>query len=359
MANLTPTNLLLGFASVGEKFAKPEFRMPNTAALSTANLGDQLMTPFSQLRTREDRATWFDFQISKADEGKTERLYNHTGNRIDSERRQVTWASVVDTFSISEKQCDNNSQGFAGVFANGILNSLQKNLVKFDNAFIAKLKADVTQINAGGLGTRGGWNATDNIFEIAAAQKDYVMALIEANMNNNDYNDQFIALVDSLMAIDAAKLMNQGVGNATNLAYQYGNTNMVKTSKQLYSGYDGCALVFPAGLVGLTTWIPKQNRKAIDEEKAMTTVNGDVGSISVPIYDAAGNVVNTLDAAISIYTQRADTSEANGSKQDLLTQVEISWDYAYLSAPLSAARAIGDFAGKTDSVVYSYGVVAD
>jgi hypothetical protein len=57
--------------------------------------------------------------------------------------------------------------------------------------------------------------------------------------------------------------------------------------------------------------------------------------------------VFTIDAALSIYTKRADTSAANGSKQDLLTQVEISWDYAYDSAPLSTTD---------ESVVYSFGV---
>jgi len=356
MANLTPTNLLLGFEAVNEEFQKPEFRVPNTAALSTAIVGKQNLNPFAELRTREDRATWFDFQISKADEGKTERLFDHSGGSMDSLRRQISWGTVVDTFSISEKQCDNNSHGFAGVFQTGIKNSIQKNLVKFDNAFLALLKADVTQINLGGLSGRGSWDAANNIFQILNSQKDYMMALIEANMNNNDYNEQLIALVDSLLFIDAMKQMNQGAGNATNLAYQFGNTNLVKTSKQLYSGFDGSAIVFPAGMVGLTTWIPKQNRGAIDEERAMTNPNGDVGNISIPIYDQEGNVMDTLDAAISIYTKRADTSARNGNKQDMLTEVEVSWDYAYLSAPLSAARATGDFAGKTDSVVYAYGV---
>ena len=79
----------------------------------------------------------------------------------------------------------------------------------------------------------------------------------------------------------------------------------------------------------------------------MTTVNGDLGSIEVPIYDDKGNVAYTIDAAVSIYTKRADTSLSNGSKQDLLTEVELSWDYAYMSAPLSAVG---------ESVVYAFGL---
>jgi len=356
MAQLTPTNLLLGFSKVSEKFQQPEFRMPNTAALSTAYLGEKLMNPMSSLRTREDRATWYDFMISKADESKTERLYNHSGASMDSLRRQITWGSVVDTFSISEKQCDNNSMEFSDVFAKGVLNSIQKNMVKFDNAFLALLKADVTQINSGGLGDRGTFNTTDNIMELEQAQKDYWATMIEANFNANDYNDQIIVLGDQLAFIDMVKAANQGVANSTNLAYQFGNVSLVKTNKAVYSGYDGSAIAFPADLVGLFTWIPKQNRKPLDENAAMKDYNGSKGQISVPIYDAKGGVAFTLDAAISAYTLRADTSSLNGNKQDLLTQVEISWDYAYLAAPLSTARATGAFAGKTDSVVYSYGL---
>lgn len=358
MANLTPTNLLLGFSKVTEKFQEPEFRMPNTAALSTAYLGEKLMNPMSELRTREDRQTWFDFLISKADEGQTERLHNHSGSRMDSLRRQITWGTVVDTFSISEIQCYNNSSSFDEVFAKGVLNSIQKNMVKFDDAFMVLLKAAKTQINLGGLGDRGGWNAATDIMEIANAQRDYWSAMIEANLQANDYNGSLIALTDTLAFIDMMKAQNQGTQNAVNLAYQFGNINLVKTNKQIYSGYDGSAIVFPADLVGLYTWIPKQYRKDIDLDDAMKSTNGSKGRITVPIYDQNGNLAYNLEACISIYTARANTTANNGNKDDMLSQVQISWDYAYMDAPLSTARATGDFADKTDSVVHAFGLLS-
>lgn len=344
---MTPTNLLQGIAKVSNRLNQPEFRMPNTAAVSTAYIGDLLDTPMNELRPREDRATWFDWVVAKADEGKTERLYNHSGGRMDSARNQITWGSVVDTFSISMKQLDNNNFSFPDVFAKGILNSIQKNLVKFDNAFLALLLADRTQVNGADFGVRGTFNAIDHVFELAADQADYWPQLIESTLQDNNYSDQLIVLSDSIAFIDMMRAMNQGAGNSTNLFWQYGNSKVVKTNKTLLSGYNGSAIAAPANMLGLFPWIPKQNRKPIDEEKAMSTPNGDLGSIQVPIYDDKGNVVYTIDAALSIYTVRADTSAANGSKQDLLTQVEISWDYAYMSAPLSVA---------TESVVYGFGL---
>jgi len=355
MANLTPTNLLMGLSNVSEDFKRAEFRMPNTAALSTAYIGKQTENPMAEIRKREDRATWFDFGIRKADEGETERTALHTAASMDSLRRQLTWGSVVDGFSISEKQCDNNTQGYAGVFSSGLKNSIFNNLSKMDNAFMALIKADVSEINLGGLNGLGAWSAADNIFEIEADQSEYALAIMEANMNNNDYNDQFIALVDSVGFINASKALNQGSQNAVNMYWQLGNTKLVKTNKQIYSGYNGSMLMFPQNQVGITPWIPKQNRQPINEMAAMTP-NGSFGSVQVPIYDQDGNVAYSIDVALSMYTTRANTSTRNGSKQDLLTQIEVSWDYAYMSAPLSSLRTTGDFVGKSDSVVYSFGV---
>jgi hypothetical protein len=347
MANMTPTNLLQGIAKVAKRFNEPEFRLPNSAAVSTARLGDVLDSPMSELRTREDRATYMDWIVSKADEGATERLYNHSAGRIDSNRSQITWGSVVDGFSISMKQLDNNNFSFDEVFAKGILNSIRNNLSKFDTAFLTLLLADKTGVNLADFGDRGSFNAADDIFEIAADQTPYWLQMVEATLGSNNYNNDLIVIADSIAHIDMMRAYNQGAANSVNTAWQYGRTNVVHSNRQIFTGYNGSAIAMPSGMAGLFTWIPKQNRKALDVEKAMTTVNGDLGSIQVPIMDSMGNVVYTIDAALSVYTKRADTSQSNGSKQDLLTEVELSWDYAYNSAPLSTAN---------ESVVYGFGM---
>lgn len=353
MANLTPTNLLAGLSVVNEKYQGAEWRAPDTAALSTAYTAEKANPNLAELRKREDRTVNYDFPIRKASSGGVERVYNFTGNRMDSLRTALSWQTYTETFSISEKQLDNNTISYEQTFANGVKTSVFNLMKRFDDWFIAQLLADATQINVGGI--RGTWNSTDYIMEIQADQKDYWKEQIEANMNNNEYRGQLTVLADAISFVDMVRSLNQGEMNSTNLSYQFGSGELIKTSKSLLTDYDGSAIAFPSELVGVVPWIPKQNRKPLNPEKAMS-YNGDKGSISVPILNDKGQVMFSIDAAIAMYTERADTSSANGSKQDLLSQVEISWDMAYLSAPLSTFRATGDFAGKTDSVVYTYGL---
>lgn len=356
MANLTPTNLLAAIARVTEKYNSSEFRMPDTAALSTAYIGEKTNPSLAAMRMREDRETYYDFPIRKAEGSATQRTALHTGDRNDSLRTQLVWQTFVDTFSISMKQLDNNTISFEEAFAKGVQSCVMNNLKDADDWFIAQLLADKTQINVNGV--RANWNTDNYDLELASAQKDYWKEQIEANMGNNEYSGELMIIADSLAHIDMTRSLNQGAGNSVNLGYQFGGGAITKTSKTILSGYDGSAIAFPMEQAGVFQWIPKQNRKAINTEKAMSSEVGDFGSMQIPVMDDKGNVKYTVDAAMSMYAKRADTSSNNGNAQDVLYQIEISWDMAYLSAPLSSFRATGDFAGLTDSVVYTYGLQA-
>ena len=356
MANLTPTNLLAAIARVSEKYMSGEFRMPDTAALSTAYIGEKTNPSLAALRTREDRATNYDFPIRKSQGTATGRTALHTGNRTDSLRTAITWKTVIDTFSISMKQLDNNTISFEEAFAKGVKSCVMNNLKEADDWFIAQLIADKTQINVGGV--RGTWDSTNYDMALDASQQDYWKEQVEANMSNNEYSGELMIIADSLAYIDMTRSLNQGAGNAVNLGYQFGGGSIVKTSKSILSGttYNGSAIAFPMDMAGLFQWIPKQNRKALIMDKAISSEVGDFGSISVPVVDDKGAVKYTIDAAISMYAKRTDTSSYNGSAQDVLYQIEISWDMAYMSAPLSSFRATGDFASKSDSVIYTFGL---
>jgi hypothetical protein len=354
MANLTPTNLLAAIARVTEKYTKAEFRMPDTAALATAYIGEKTNPSLAAMRTREDRATNYDFPIRKADDSLTERLALHTGSATDSLRVALTWESFVDAFSISAKQLDNNTISFEESFAKGVQSCVMNNLKKADDWFVAQLLADKTQINVGGI--RGTWDAINYDMALDANQQDYWKEQVEANMGNNEYSGELMIIADSLAHIDMTRSLNQGEMNAVNLGYQFGGGSITKTSKTLLSGYNGSAIAFPMDHAGVFQWIPKQNRKPLDRVKAISSEVGDFGSIVIPVMDDKGNVAYTVDAAISMYAKRTDTSSRNGQKQDVLYQIEISWDMAYLSAPLSGFRATGGFAGKTDSTIYTFGL---
>lgn len=354
MANLTPTNVLSGIARVTEAYSNAEFRMPDTAALATAFIGEKTNPSLAALRLREDRATFYDFAIRKSDSSETDRKALHTGGRNDSQRTELIWESFVDTFSISMKQLDNNTFTWEEAFAKGVKSCVMNNLKKADDWFIAQLLADKTQINVGGI--RGTWDNINYNMALDANQQDYWKEQVEANMGNNEYSTELMIIADSLAHIDMVRSLNQGIGNSVNLGYQFGGGEIVKTSKSLLSGFNGSAISFPMDLAGVFQWIPKQNRKGIDMQKAISSEVGDFGSIQIPIVDDKGNVKYTIDAAMSMYAKRTDTSGENGNEQDVLYQIEISWDMAYFSAPLSAFRATGDFAGKTDSTIYTFGL---
>jgi hypothetical protein len=353
MANLTPTNLLAGLSVLTEKYQGAEWRMPDTAALSTAYTAQKANPDLQSLRTREDRTVNYDFPIRKSSSSGTARAALHTGSRTDSLRTALSWQSYTETFSISEKQLDNNTISYENAFAKGVQSCVFNLLKRFDDWFIAQLIADKTQINVGGV--RGTWDSTNYNMKLDADQQDYWKEQIEANMGNNEYGTELTIIADSLSFIDMVRSLNQGQMNATNLSYQFGSGEIIKTTKTLLSGFNGSAIAFPSELVGLVPWIPKQNRKPLDPEKAMT-VNGDFGSITVPVVNDKGQVIYSLDFAISMYTTRSDTSASNGNAQDLLSQIEVSHDFAYFSAPLSTFRSTGSFAGKTDGIVYSYGL---
>ncbi|MCP4988943.1 MAG: hypothetical protein GY928_23665, partial [Colwellia sp.] len=91
------------------------------------------------------------------------------------------------------------------------------------------------------------------------------------------------------------------------------------------------------GLVGVDFWIPKQNRGALDAVQALTT-NGAVGHVNVAFYDEFGNVKYTVPFAIFVRRVAADTSGANGSKQDWITTVEVSVDSSFATAPISGTN---------------------
>lgn len=350
MADFTPSNLVKGQAVFNDKYKSGEWRIPDTAALSVAYQGAKANPLLAELRKREDRLVSGYLPIRKSKSVATERLFNHSGTRGDSLEVPITWQTSIDTFSISIKQNDNNIISWDENWAAQMQNSIFNILIDAESKYIASLTADRTQVNVGGV--NGTFDAIDHVMEFPLAQKDYFYQQLQANMNQNLYKGQLTVIVDSLAGIFGAQQANQGTGNATNLGWQFNNMNIAQSTNAILTGltdtYIGAALAFPTDLAGVVPWIPMQNRKPLNPVKAMSTL-GDYGMIQVPIYDDKGGVAYTLDVAIHMYAERADTSANNGSKQDDLIQVELSLDTAYVSAPLSTFR------GTNDSVVYGFG----
>lgn len=352
MANFTPSNLVKGQALFNEKYKSGEWRLPDTAALSVAYQGEKANPMLAELRKREDRSVSAYFPIRKDKSVATSRTYNHTGTRGDSLEVPVTWQTGIDTFSISLKQNDNNIISWEENYAAQLQNSIYNVLSDLESKYITSIQADRTQVNVNG--TRGTWNDTDYVLEIRDADRKHFMQNVDVNMRQNLYRGQKIIIADSLASIDFMQSATQGESNATNLGWQFMNNIIVQSTSSLLTGltntYDGAALAYPMDLAGSVFWIPKQNRKPLDPVQALS-YNGDFGQVIVPVYDDKGNVKYNVPFAVHSYAERADASASNGSAQDVVIQVEVSCDNAYVSAPLS------DFRGSNDSVVYAYGQI--
>ena len=344
MANFSPSNLVAGQAAFNERYMSGEWRIPDTAAINTADVSAKANPMLMDLREREDRPVNAYFPIRQAAINGTARAHNHTGARGDSQAEPINWSIFSEPFSISIKQADNNIYNFAQMYASSLNNAVYNIMDRVDAFYVTQLLADKTQVNVGG--GRGTFNGVSFNYEVAQSDRAFFFENVKAMMMQNLFRRGLTAIVDSRANVLAREVGNQGAGNDTNTAYTLlGYDQIVATTRTVLpvpGTYTESGIFYETGTVGLVPWIPKQNRKALDPTAAFSNI-GDYGQISVPGLN--------FPLAIHAYAERADGTANNGQTQDVVLQVEISVDLGYVSAPLS------DFRGANDSVVYTGGVL--
>lgn len=355
MANFSPSILVDAQAKFNQKYLSAEWRLPDTAILSSMYLGAKANPALASLRNIESKTVKSYLPIRKSKGTATDRLYNHSGTYSDSSAVTLSWQTYAETFSINLDQGLNNVFSFQEQYAAGLQSCVDNLLERHETLLLANMKADFTQINKGRI-LNGTFDPATYVMEVENSDKDYFFQRVKSSMNNNLYRRNLMVITDSIGATYAENAANQGAANATNLGWTLNGMNIAQTTNEINADYEGAAIVFPMEMAGIIPWIPIKNRQPLNEEKAMNSVRGDYGSFQVPVLDANGNVAYTLDFAISMYSARADGSAVGGTKQDDHFEVEVSVDIAYVSAPLSGLRATGDFIGKTDTVVYGFGV---
>lgn len=330
MAYFVPSALLAGQTKFNEKFLSGEWRMPDSVALRAASLAEVANPMLMDVRTRDDRTVNAYFPIRQSATTGTARAAAHTGARGDSTYEALSWSTYSEPFSISIKQADNNVFSFAEMFAATQRNALINLVARLDAAFVAAAVADKSGVNGGGgLGT---FNGTDDVYENPLAEENYFFQNIKDSMWMNNYRGELVVIADSRAYSLAQRLRAQGSANATNFGFQFDGMSVLGTTRTvLGTGYNGSAVAFENGLVAVVPWIPKQNRKPLDPEKAMTYI-GDYGQIFIP-------ELPNVPFAIHAYSSRADNGSYGGYTQDVTMYFEISIDLAYVSAPLSTSTA--------------------
>lgn len=330
MANAASSVLVAGQSKFNERMLGAEWKLPESAAIRSANLAEMANPALRDIRTSAARTITAKFPIRQTATGGVVRVASHTGSNPDTATETITWSKYVEDFSIGLSLADNNLYEWSELYAAAKRNAILNLITRVDAALVAALLADETTENAGG--GNGSFNATTDEFQIPSANEDNFYGEVKAMMRGNLYTGQVMGLVDMQGAVLADKLGRDGAGNANNTAAQLlGYSAIVPTSRTLLSTvtYKGSGIFWQNGLVGVNFWIPPKNRKTINAQAAMMDSVGDFGQFTVPEYPG-------IEFAHSIYSGRSDQSAAGGDEQDVLIHEEISLEMAYVSAPVSA-----------------------
>jgi hypothetical protein len=335
MANFDVSNLLTAQTMVSDRYKQPEMRMKPAPAfgLLTAN-ENFLIVGAETLKTRDDRAIEAHLLARTKRAAGSARAHNHTGTLDDSQKVTLTWTTKSDKFAISLKLLDKSVFDFNTVLANKFEQACMNILEDKETEAIAYLVAQrATQQPTIKGGT---FSAANDAVEIAAANATSFLTRVKSIMNQNYFGSQLDVIADSNMQIAFQHMLAQGGGNATNLAYQFPGATIVESVELADANYDnGIVLAMPKASAAALNWIPKQNR----------TGHGDYNS-----YVGGFGTFKFMGYTFAVhgYSQRADTSSANGNTQDVTMEFEVSLDSSFNKAPLDYTT------DRTDSVIVQF-----
>lgn len=337
MSNFIASNLLDAQANLASKFASAELRYRMPATFLSLLESQNFATPdYRALRTREDRALILNFFKRRSSALQTGRSANPSGVSGDTATMTPSFATKRDVPShLSIKQMDKNMRSFQEAFNNDILNhaiNMANGLDSLAQAFILNNRSGLN--NA--LFAEGIFNVATDVFEIATTNTSLAPQITQTVMDINKYQGTALDIYcDSISFNQFNFARSQGVGNATNLEFQF----QIGTLRFIHCpefnqpanalGYTkGFWVAVERGLATALDWIPIQNRTGI----ASTAIGGE-GEYS--------NILNPIDGlnyAVFRTWQRGDYQADNGQTQDVRQTTEISIDIAFEHAPLSVAN---------------------
>lgn len=337
MANFDTSNLLTAQTMVSDKYKQPEMRMKPAPAFSLLTGNDNfLIVGAETLKTRDDRPIEAHLFARTKRAAGTARAHNHTGTVDDSQKVTLTWTTKQDKFAISLKLLNKSVFDFNTVLANKLGQACMNILEAKETEAIAFLRAAraTQQPTLSGVS----FNGTNAAIEITAddVEKKKFFARLRSAMRQNYFGGQLDVIADSNMAVEAEFLAAQGVGNATNYGYQFMGLNIAESIELADDNYSGgIVLAMPQGTVGALNWIPKENRQGYGD------FNSSVGGYGT--FEFMGYTF-----ALHGYAGRSDTSSANGDKQDVTIEFEVSLDSSFNAAPLEYTT------DRTDSVIIQF-----
>lgn len=269
------------------------------------------------------------------------RAYNHTGSVNDSTRITATFTTYTADFTYSIKSAGRTIWDQAEIVSKQTISAVIALHEAIETALLASLNTNKSQVVNSLTPRSGTWDATNYIFQVLNADYDLWMQRVRGFMREQYYRGVGMeAVLDETLWQKGEYMVQQGAGNASNLAWQQSGIDAGMSPTQeltLDSGYVGMGYVMPAGGIGVLPWIPKQNKEGFGDI-------GNIGGVYASIPDPLGS---GLTFAVHEYYAGADNESAAGESQDVNVHVEISVDLAPIYALMSTANA---------SPVYKFGV---
>jgi len=342
MANYAASVLAKGQAKISAKFNAPELRAQMPTVMGMALKNQSISIPNAQdLRVSPLRPVDVNFFTNIAPGNATAKTALHTGTIADSSVINLTYVSVVETFSLPAKLADNNIYAYQELFNNQYEQKWRNLRTRQDNAALAFLFANRCQLSAAVVNARaasanaGAWSDANLALEIAQGNQKLFMQYAKSFMAAQFYTGPYDMLADLQIARGFEFEKNQGSSNANNFSFQFGDASVYQTQSIIDPAYtQGVSLIMPQGIFAGLNWNEALNRRGWGNDP--NTSLGMVGTTADPL--GSGAV-----ADISIYSQRADTSAnaTGGSTQDFVDQYELTLTIGYATPPLSL---VGDSA---------------
>lgn len=353
MADYAASVLAKGQAVVTAKYNQPEQRRKMPTVMELAIKNQEISIPNAQdLRVSPLRTVDVNFLTNIAAGSATAKVAVHTGTYGDSNKINVTYVTHVETLSLPKKLHFNNLLSYNQQFAN-LYEMKWKNLrTRHDTSALAFLFANRMQLAAatvypqvasagfaatGGVGT---WDDTNYAGVIDQTNRTRFMQYAKSFMAARYFTGPYDVVADLQTAAQFEFQLNQGMGNAANTSFQFGDANIATTQDVVSSAFpQGSALFMPQGTLAGLVWNEGLNK--IGFPNAGSNSVGTLGTVADPLGSGA-------IADISFYTARADTSAntTGGSTQDILDQWEITLTIGYVTPPLNTA---------SDSVIHLFG----
>lgn len=337
MANYAESVLSAAQVMLNQRFQSAELRYkPSPILMKLLQNRDFLIPDLQTLRDREDRVTKAYLKNRASRATGSARAHNHTGTTAGSTEVSITYTPYTDKFQTSLKRGDNNVFSNAQILAHEMENAFINLYEGIETALVTWLDTNKNQVSAPPSGSlkSASFNAVNDVYEINASDANRYWQIVKSVFTQEKYKGMIDMVSDSLSYINGEFYANQGTGNSTNTGFQFSGVDVAESIEVSDATYvNGFSFAWPQGLAGILDWIPPVNRRG---EGDMMSYNGGFGTIIDPM--------TGLPFAVHGYSQRADTSSANGNVQDVVTEFELSIDLSPQKAPLTTANASPIFA---------------